>query len=93
MNGESGWYRDSKECKMAQQLREPTRSIAGSRDWLVSLVGASDAIETLSQVPCDATALRAMRARLSRPTSTRSVSHRYAPAAGHYSPASCNRGS
>lgn len=93
MNAESGWYRDSKERNMAQQLREPTRSIDGSRDWLASLVGASDAIESLSQVPCDASVLRAMRARLSRPTSTLSVSRRYAPTAGRYSPASCNRGS
>ena len=87
------WYRDSKECNMAQQLREPTRSIDGSRKWLASLVGASDAIEGLSQVPCDPSALRAMRARLSRPTSTQPVSRRFAPTAGRYSPASCNRGS
>ena len=74
---------------MAQQLREPTRAtFDGSRDWLSSLVETLDSAEHLTQVPCDASALRAMQARLSRPTSTRPA-HRYAPS---YSPASCNRG-
>ena len=80
---------------MAQQLREPTRAtFDGSRDWLSALVETCDSTEHLSQVPCDAKALRAMQARLARPASTsaHSVPQRYA-AAKRYSPASCNRGS
>ncbi|MDB5618781.1 hypothetical protein [Tardiphaga sp.] len=79
---------------MDQQLREPTRAtFDGSRDWLSSLVEACDNTEQLSQVPCDAAALRAMRAWLSRPTTTTTVSPRYSRAALRYSPASWIRGS
>ena len=89
-----GCYRDSEEFTMAQQLRASTQtSLDGSRDWLAGLVAAADSIEQLSQVPCDASALRAMRARLSRPTSTHAIGYRFERTAQRYSPASCSRGS
>jgi hypothetical protein len=76
------------------QLREATRvTFDGSRDWLASLVNTLDRTERLSEVPCDAKAKRAMRARLARPTSTRAAARRFARSSPSYSPASCNRGS
>lgn len=75
------------------QLREPTRAtLDGSRDWLSGLVETFDAAEQLTEVPCDAAVLRAMRSRLSRPTSTL-MAARHVRSARRYSPASCNRGS
>lgn len=75
------------------QLREPTRAMLdGGRNWLSSLVQTLDAAEQLTDVPCDPSALRSMRARLSRPTSTVQVS-RLPRIAQRYSPASCSRGS
>jgi len=84
---------DRKERTMAHQLREPTRTaFDGSRDWLASLVDTFNTTEHLSQVPCGASDLRAMRARLSRPTTTNSTS-RHGRHVQRYSPASCSRGS
>jgi hypothetical protein len=81
---------------MAQQLRAPTRAtFDGNRDWLSALVETFDSAEHQSRVPCDAKALRAMHARLARPsiTSAHSVPNRFARHDRRYSPASCNRGS
>ena len=76
------------------QLREATRAtVEGSRDWLTSLVTTLDQTALLSEVPCDARAMRAMRVRLARLTTTRPVSPRFSRTSTSYSPASCNRGS
>ncbi|MDB5653335.1 MAG: hypothetical protein JWQ94_948 [Tardiphaga sp.] len=80
---------------MAHQLRETIQATfeSGRGDWLAALVETFESTESLSQVPCDATVLRAMRAQLSRPTSTRPVPSRHERVARRHSPASCNRGS
>ncbi len=80
---------------MAQQLREPVQStFDGSREWLRGLVETFDSTERLRGVPCEASALRAMRAQLARPISAPvlSTALRY-NADRRYSPASCSRGS
>jgi hypothetical protein len=75
------------------QLRANTRAtFDGSSDWLAGLVEAFGATERLTEEACDPLAKRAMRARLSRPTSTAAFS-RKSRTIRRYSPASCNRGS
>ena len=74
-------------------LRETKRAtFDGSRDWLSGLVQTLDSVERLSDVPCDDTVMRAMRARLARPTTTRPASNRFSPAGTSRSPAEFRRG-
>ncbi|MBC7585053.1 hypothetical protein FNL55_14185 [Tardiphaga sp. vice352] len=74
-------------------LQETKRAtFDGSRDWLFGLVETLDSVERLSDVPCDDSAMRAMRARLARPTTTRSASNRFSQFGCSRSPAVFHRG-
>jgi hypothetical protein len=74
-------------------LRETKRAtFDGSRDWLFGLVETLDSVERLSDVPCDDSAMRAMSARLARPTTTRSASNRFSHAGNSRPTALLRRG-